>query len=102
MLAGATVTPGAGAREIRLRLFARDLARGLVEAQAEEGGMAQPAVGGPFHERDLCHELGSTHVAAAGMPFSGSNGDVSRTSGARRSDSSRSVARVKPVPTLPA
>ena len=45
---------------------------------------------------------GSTQVASRGMPFSGSNGDVSRTSGASRSDSSRSVARVKPVPTLPA
>ena len=31
---------------------------------------------------------GSTQVAARGMPFSGSNGEVSRTSGASRSDSS--------------
>ena len=41
-----------------LRDLAHDLARRLVEAQAEEGGMAQPAVGRPLHERDLRHELG--------------------------------------------
>src|SRR5687768_6845106 len=41
-----------------LRLLARDFARGLVEAHAQEGGMAQPAVGGPFHEGDLSHDLG--------------------------------------------
>jgi ATP-dependent DNA ligase len=45
---------------------------------------------------------GSTHVAARGMAFSGANGDVSRTSGASRAWRSCSVARVKPVPTLPA
>ena len=45
---------------------------------------------------------GSTQVAARGMPFSGSNGEVSRTSGASASASSRRVARLKPVPTLPA
>src|SRR5215210_563785 len=41
----------------RSSLLAHDLARGLVEAHAEEGGMAQTAVGRPFHECDLCHEL---------------------------------------------
>jgi hypothetical protein len=42
----------------RSRLLAHDLARGLVEAQPEEGRVTQPAVGRPFHERDLRHELG--------------------------------------------
>src|SRR5918998_3910444 len=60
---GSFVTPRAAAiphrRLPRLRgPLAHDLARGLVEAHAEEGGMAQTAVGGPFHERDLCHQLG--------------------------------------------
>src|SRR5215204_1096751 len=46
------------ARSTGSGLLARDLAGRLVEAQAEEGGMAQAAVGGPLHERDLRHELG--------------------------------------------
>src|SRR5262245_8100142 len=41
-----------------LGLIAPDLARRLVEAQAEERGMAQAAVGRPLHERDLRHDLG--------------------------------------------
>jgi hypothetical protein len=45
---------------------------------------------------------GSTQVAVRGMPFSGANGDEGRASGASRPASSASVARVKPVPTLPA
>src|SRR3954451_883138 len=51
-----TSTSGMGSRY--RGLFAHDLARRLVEAQAQEGGVAQPAVRGPFHERDLRHELG--------------------------------------------
>src|SRR3712207_8357700 len=47
-----------------------------------------------FPHTTLFRSSGSTQVAARGMPFSGSNGGVSRTSGARRSDSSRNVSRL--------
>src|SRR5262245_41861532 len=38
--------------------LADDIARRLVETQPEEGRVAQAAVAGPFHERDLGDELG--------------------------------------------
>src|SRR5215212_4952330 len=64
----------AGPEATELRLFAHDLARGLVEAHAEEGRVAQSAVGRPFLERDLRHELGLHPRRGARDPLLGREG----------------------------
>ncbi len=63
--------------------------------------MPQAPVARPLGEADLGDELGPTQVMCRSR-ISSANGDVSRTSGASCWARSRSVAWVKPVPTLPA
>src|SRR5258708_32123375 len=47
---------------VSLATLAYDLARGLVRAQSLEGRRPQLAGSGPFHELELCHELGLDEV----------------------------------------
>ena len=62
----ATDVAGCGRRTNgRLRHLDPHLASGLVLAQAEEHGVADPAVGRPFRERHLGHELRRHPVHAA-------------------------------------
>ena len=73
---------------------------GLVVPQAEEARVAQAAGARPFGEAELADELGldPRRVAVAGRV---GERRVVAAQGPQASPRSRSVARLKPVPTLP-